>query len=94
MQGRTDAVDAPRSRTSPTANMPARQRRRELADLIAAGIARAVAGRTEPPADDIVFAEDSAIHGLALSPESRLSVTTRVPRKEPARNESKAGECA
>jgi hypothetical protein len=71
--------------------MPARQRRRELADLIATGIARAVAARTESRAESIVFAEDSAVSGLALSPESRLSVHTGG---EPDRNEFKAGEHA
>lgn len=91
MQGRTDAVAAPRPRTSRATGMSATQRRRELAGLIAAGIARAVAGRTESPADDIVFAEDSAVDGLALSPESRLSVHTGG---EPDRNEFKAGERA
>jgi len=91
MQGRTDAVAAPRPRTLRAGSMPARQRRRELADLIARGIARAVAGRSEPPANDIVFAEDSAVSGLALSPESRLSVHTGG---EPDRNEFKAGERA
>ena len=91
MQGRTDAVAVPRLRTSRAGSMPARQRRRELADLIAAGIARAVAGRAELPADVIVFAEDSAVDGLALSPESRLSVHT-VAKTD--RNESKAGEHA
>lgn len=91
MQVRTDAVATPRPRTSRATSMSARQRRRELADLIAAGIARAVAGRTESPADDIVFAEDSAVDGLALSPESRLSVQT-VAKTD--RNESKAGEHA
>ena len=91
MQGRTDAVAAPRPRISRATNMSARQRRRELAELLAAGIARGVAGRAESPADDIVVAEDSAVDGLALSPESRLSVHT-VGKTD--RNESKAGEHA
>ena len=94
MHGRTDAVASPRPRTSRATGMSARQRRRELADLIAAGIARAVARRTESNAESIVFAEDSAVDGLALSPESRLSVHTGDPRKAPDRNESKAGEHA
>jgi hypothetical protein len=94
MQGRTDAVAAPRPRTSRATSLSARQRRRELADLIATGIVRAVAGRAESNAESIVFAEDSAVSGLALSPELRLSVHTVGPRNVPDRNESKAGEHA
>jgi hypothetical protein len=71
--------------------MSVRQRREKLADIIASGLARAVALRVETPADSIVFLEDSAVDGLALSPESRLSVHTGG---KPDRNESKAGERA
>lgn len=91
MQGRTDAVASPRPRTSRAANMSARQRRRQLADLIARGLARAVAGRTESAAKSIVFPADSAVAGLALSSESRLSVHTG---DRPDRNEPKDGEHA
>jgi hypothetical protein len=69
--------------------MSASDRREELANLIASGLARAVTARADPPATCIVFAEDSADHGLALSQESRLSVHT-VGKTD--RNESKAGE--
>jgi hypothetical protein len=91
MQGRTDAGAAPRPRTSRATNMSAEQRRRELADLIATGIARAIAARSEPPIESIVFSADSAGDGLALSPESRLSVHTSG---TPAPNEPKDGEHA
>ena len=91
MQGRTDVVAAPRPRTSRAANMSGRQRRDAIVELIASGLERAVAERTWQPDNDIVFAEDSAVSGLALSPESRLSVRTGG---KPDRNESKAGEHA
>ena len=92
MQGRTDAVAAPpRPRTSRAASMSGQQRREAIVELIASGLERAVAGRPESPADDIVFAEDSAVDGLALSPESRLSVQAG---RKPDRNETKAGEHA
>lgn len=91
MQGRTDAVAAPRPRTSRAENMTGRQRREAIVELIASGLERAVAERTFQSNGDIVFAEDSAVDGLALSPESRLSVQAG---RKPDRNEAKAGEHA
>ena len=84
MHGRSGPL---RPRTSRAANMSARQRRSELAAIIATGIARAVAARAEPPEAP----EDSAIDGLALSAGSRLSVPLAGPFD---RNGSKAGEHA
>ncbi len=84
MHGRSGPA---RPRTSRATNMSARQRRSELAGIIANGITRAVAARAEPPE----LAGESSVDALELSRESRLSVDTRA---RPARNESKAGECA
>lgn len=76
-----------RPRTSLAVNMSARQRRSELAAIIASGIAKAVALRTD--ADD--QAQESAVDGLALSAGSRLSVPLA---ETPDRNGPKAGEHA
>ena len=76
-----------RPRTSRAANMSTRQRRSELAAIIASGIARAVAARTESPE----LPGDSAAYGLELSPGSRLSVPLAG---TPDRNGPKAGEHA
>lgn len=70
--------------------MSARERRRELAELVATGLARAIAIRTEPAAES-TESEDSGVDGLALSATSRLSVHTGETSE---RNESKAGERA
>ena len=74
----------PRPRTSRAANMSARQRRSELAAIIASGIAKTVAARSESAEQ----AQDSAADGLALSAESRLSVPLA---RTPDRNGPKAG---
>jgi hypothetical protein len=50
-------------RTSCAAKMSARQRRSELAAIIASGIAKAVAARSESAEQ----AQDSATYGLVLS---------------------------
>ena len=76
-----------RPRTSRAGNMSARQRRSELAAIIASGIAKAIAARAEPPEQP----EDSAVDGLALSAGSRLSVPLAG---TPDRNGPKAGEHA
>ena len=76
-----------RPRTSRAGNMSARQRRNELAAIIASGIAKAVAARSESAEQ----AQDSAADGLALSAESRLSVPLA---RRPDRNGPKAGEHA
>lgn len=77
------------AKTPRASNMSPRQRRAALTDLIGAGIAHAVAFRDMPPD----ASASPTVDALALSPESRLSVATRAPRK-PARNEPKAGERA
>ena len=74
-----------RPKTSRVATMSARQRRSELAAIIASGIAKAVAARSESDEQP----EVSAVDGLALSAGSRLSVPL-APR--PDRNGQKAGE--
>ena len=84
MHGRSGPA---RPRTSRVATMSARQRRSELAALIASGIANAVASRAESDEQ----AQDSAVDGLALSAGSRLSVPMAGP---PGRNGPKAGEHA
>ena len=84
MHGRSGPL---RPRTSRVTNMSARQRRSELAAIIASGIAKAIAARTELPEQP----EVSAVDGLALSAGSRLSVPLAGPFD---RNGSKAGEHA
>ena len=84
MHGRSGPA---RPRTSRVATMSARQRRSELAAIIASGMAKAIAARTELPEQP----EDSAVDGLALSAGSRLSVPMAGP---PGRNGPKAGEHA
>ena len=84
MHGRSGTT---RPRTSRVANMSGRQRRSELAAIIASGIAKAIAARTELPEQP----EDSAVNGLALSAGSRLSVPLAG---TPDRNGPKAGEHA
>jgi|GEM_PF-4503763 len=69
--------------------MSARQRRRELIEIIASGLERAVAERASTPDGDVSSIEVSGVDGLALSPESRLSVRTGV---APDPNGPKAGE--
>ena len=76
-----------RPRTSRIAAMSARQRRSELAAIIAHGIAKAVALR----ADSDEQSQESAVDGLALSAGSRLSVPLAG---RPDRNGPKAGEHA
>jgi hypothetical protein len=76
-----------RPRTSRVANMSARQRRSELAAIIACGIAKAIAARAESAEP----AQESAPDGLALSAGSRLSVPLAG---TPDRNGPKAGEHA
>ena len=76
-----------RPRTSRAGNMSARQRRSELAAIIASGIAKAVALRAD--ADE--QSQESAVDGLALSAGSRLSVPLAG---RLARNGPKAGERA
>ena len=88
MQGRTRTAAPPRMGSSRADRMSARERRRELAKLIATGLARAIAIRTEPAAES-AESEDSGVDGLALSATSRLSVHTG---ETSDRNESKAGE--
>ena len=88
MHGSTCNAATPRTGSSRADRMSATERRRELAGLIATGIARAIALRTEPPAES-AESEDSGVDGLALSATSRLSVHTGG---TPDRNESKAGE--
>lgn len=72
-------------RTSRAARLSARQRRSELAAIIASGIAKAVALRAD--ADE--QSQESAVEGLALSAGSRLSVPLAG---TPDRNGPKAGE--
>ena len=74
-------------RTSRAAKMSARQRRSELAAIIASGIAKAVALRAD--ADE--QSQESAVDGLALSAGSRLSVPLAG---VPDRNGHEAGEHA
>jgi hypothetical protein len=68
--------------------MSVRERRRELAELIAIGLARAIAIRVEPAAES-TESEESDVDGLAFSATSRLSVHTG---ETSDRNEPKAGE--
>jgi len=89
MQGRTSTAVTPRRRTSRAVAMSGGQRRRELIELIACGLERAVAKRTCPPGGEISFSGDSGVEGLELSATSRLSVRAGG---KPDRNESKAGE--
>ena len=84
MHGRSGPV---RPRTSRVATIPARQRRSELAAIIASGIAKAIVARSESAGQPEVSAAD----GLALSAESRLSVPLVG---TPDRNGPKAGEHA
>lgn len=84
MHGRSGPA---RPRTSRVASVSARQRRSELSGIIASGIAKAVAARTESGEP----AQDSAPDGLALSAGSRLSAPL-VPESD--RSGSKAGERA
>lgn len=76
-----------RPRTSRAVNMSARERRSELAAIIANGIARAVAARAEPAE----LPGDSAVDGLELSAGSRLSGPAAGPFD---RNGRKDGEHA
>ena len=91
MHGRTNTAASPRRGSMRAANMSHRQRRTEIAELIATGLSRAIAQRFAPPADCSSHSEKSAVDGLALSATSRLSVHTGG---KPDRNESKAGEQA
>ena len=84
MHGRSGPT---RPRTTRAANMSARQRRSELAAIIASGIAKAVAARAE----SLELPGDSLADGLELSAGSRLSVPSPGPFD---RNGSKAGEHA
>ena len=68
--------------------MTSKERRRELAGLIAMGLARAIAIRVEPAAES-TESEESGVDGLALSATSRLSVHAG---ETSDRNEPKAGE--
>ena len=88
MQGRTCTAAMPRTRSPRAGRMSARARRQELAQLIATGLAKAIAIRVEPAAESTA-SEDSGVDGLALSATSRLSVHTG---ETSDRNESKAGE--
>ena len=90
MHGRTCTAATPRMGSSRADRMSVRERRRELVELIATGLARASAIRVEPAAES-AEPEESGVDGLALSASSRLSVHTGV---NPDRNESKAGERA
>lgn len=89
MQERTESVATPRRTLLRPESMSARQRRRAIADLIAAGIERAIAAHSGPTVGEIPKSEESAANGLALSPESRLSVPKG---HKPDRNEIKAGD--
>lgn len=91
MQGRTNAAASPRRGTSRAASMSARQRHRELVEIIAAGLERAVGERTAAPDADASDLKDSGVDGLELSATSRLSVHTG---RKPGRNGAKAGEHA
>ena len=88
MHGRTCTAATPRMGSSRADRMSVRERRRELAELIAIGLARAIAIRVEPAAES-TESEESGVDGLALSATSRLSVQTG---ETSDRNESKAGE--
>ena len=88
MHGRTCTAATPRMGSSRADRLSARERRRELAKLIAIGLARAIAIRVEP-ATESTEAEEPGVDGLALSATSRLSVHTD---ETSDRNESKAGE--
>lgn len=88
MHGRTCTAATPRMGSSRADRMSVRERRRELAELIATGLARAIAIRTVP-ATESAESEDSSVDGLALSATSRLSVHAG---ETSDRNESKAGE--
>ena len=90
MHGRTCTVAMPRMGSSRADRMSANERRQELAQLIAIGLARAIAIRAEPTAET-TESEDSGVDGLALSATSRLSVHTG---ETSDRYESKAGESA
>ena len=81
------AARRPRRRADPFADP--RTRRRELVDLIAAGLARIAAAPTPdmPP-------EDSAGDGLELSEHAALSVVARGPRGEHPRGERGQGRRA
>jgi hypothetical protein len=89
MQGRTNTAATPRQRAAHAVSMSGRQRRRELIEIIATGLERAVAERTSQSGGDVSFSDDSGVYGLELSTTSRLSVRAG---REPDRNESKAGE--
>lgn len=68
-----------------------RKRRAELTELSAAGLARVIAQRLEPPAGCSPDSEDCIVNELALSASSRLSVYTGG-KFDP--NESKVGDQA
>jgi len=78
-----------RPRTSRATAMSARQRRSELAEIIASGIARAIAARAETREQPV----DPAVDGLALSAGLRLSVPLAGPTARAGRA-SNAGEQA
>lgn len=90
MHGRTCTAAMLRMGSSRADRMSAKERRRELVNLIATGLAQAIAIRVEPAAESDV-SEESGVDGLALSATSRLSVHTG---ETSDRNESKAGERA
>jgi len=64
-----------RPRTSRAPTISARQRRIELAAILARGIARAIAARAESREESA----DPAVDGLALSADLRLSVPLAGP---------------
>lgn len=89
MHGRTSTAAVPRTKSLRADRMSAKQRRQEMANLIADGIARAVAARAEHSVEGSEKSEDSARTGLDLSASSPLSVHTDATSD---RNESKDGE--
>ena len=72
--------------------MSAQQRRLEIANLIATGIARAVAARAEHSVEGREKSEESARTCLDLSASSPLSVHTDATSAPGNGNESKDGE--
>lgn len=91
MQGRRDAVTAPRPRILRAASMTARQRREAIIELIASGLERSVGEGGGETDGNVAYSEESGEEGLALSAVSRLSVRAGY---TPDRNETKAGEHA
>jgi len=75
MHGRTSTAAVPRTKSLRADRMSTKRRRQEMANLIANGIARAVAARAEQAVEGSEKSEDSA------SPHGRYVRSKRVQRR-------------